>query len=328
MSNKELYDLLEIEPSASPEEIRKAFRNVSKKHHPDRGGDEETFKKINSAYEILNDPQKREIYDKYGKDGLKNSGTVPEDMFSSMFGMLNLNNMFGNFFNQKRKTESTIHKQMVTLENLCTRKVIKLKVTRDRVCECFSEQNSQTCNECQGRGVTIIMRQFGPMIQQIQQNCNRCQGLGKVYNSVNCNKGCKDGILQVPKIFEIHLTPNLENGYKYIFKEEGNQNKGCIAGDFIVLILYEKHPVFEVQNKDLIVNHTISLKEALCGHELFIDHPSGEKIQLRIEEVTTPYTNRFIQKGLTDEGKLEIRYKIDFPDKLDIHQKEIIGSIF
>lgn len=324
---RELYDLLEIEPNSTSDEIKKAFRKAALKHHPDRGGNEETFKKLNSAYEILSDPQKREIYDKHGKDGLKNSGSVPDDILASMFGnMFNFGDVFrfNNVNVVQPKTPSTTHQQKVTLEQLCNRKVIKLKVTRDRVCSCSKNDKAKTCIDCKGQGMKVSFRQFGPMIQQIQQPCNTCNGLGKIYNYCG---NCKEGLISDPKVFEIHLTPELNNGYRYVFKEEGNESKGMIAGDFIVIIVYENHPLFQVHNKDLIYNTTITLKEALCGHTLMIDHPSGEKIKFDILDITTPYTSRFIQKGLTEDGKLEIRYKINFPEKLDNHQKELLTDI-
>lgn len=325
----ELYDLLQISTSSSADDIKKAFRKAALKHHPDRGGNEEMFKKINHAYEILSDPNKKEIYDKYGKDGLKNSGSVPDDMFSSMFGQMfgGMFNPMNNFFNNmaKRKTVSTIHQYKVSLEQLCTKKVIKLKVTRDRVCQCASDSNCKNCDECKGNGVKTLFRQMGPMIQQINQPCSSCKGLGKIYNF--CGK-CKEGLVVDPKVFELQLSPELENGYKFIFKEEGNQDIGCLAGDFVVIMVYEKHPLFEVQGQNLVYTRSITLKEALCGHSLNMNHPSGEMISLDFSQITTPYTVRIIQnKGLTTNGNLEIRYKIEFPEKLDKHQVELFRDL-
>ena len=90
----ELYDILEISPTATQEEIKKAYRKKALVSHPDKGGDPETFKKVNSAYEILSDPEKRELYNRGGKNGLQESGQIPEDMLNAMFG-----NIFQKLFN-------------------------------------------------------------------------------------------------------------------------------------------------------------------------------------------------------------------------------------
>jgi DnaJ family protein A protein 2 len=315
----ELYELLKVNPDASSEDIKKAFRKQALVHHPDRGGDEEMFKKIQNAYEILSEPQKREIYDKQGKNGLKNSG-VSEDILSRMFNMGNIFSMFTNF-NNKTKSSSTIHTLNVSLEKLCTREIIKLKVTRDRICSCTKV--SKDCIECKGQGMKTVMRQFGPFIQQNIQPCDSCTG-GKIYTFCG---NCRRGIIDEPKIFQIHLSPEVNNGFQFQFKEEGNQTINSIPGDFIVIINYEKHPVFEVRGKDLILTKTITLKEALCGHEISLIHPCGELVKINIDEVTTPYTIRYTKKGLSEDGKLEINYKIAFPDKLEKHQLEILADV-
>jgi DnaJ family protein A protein 2 len=326
MSDKELYDILGIQPNASIDEIKKAYRKQSKIHHPDKGGDTEMFKKINSAHEILIDPQKREIYDRHGMAGLKNSGQVPEDVFSSMFGNIfqdagpfgNMFNMFRNVHNVVRKTAPYIHTISVSLEDLCTNKIVKLRVTRDRVCKSCA---GSPCSSCGGKGFSVIIRQFGPMIQQSQQPCGNCEGTGNIYSSCD---SCKNGVTQDAKTFELNLNPELHNGYEFRFENEGNQAKKFEIGDFIVRVNLKEHPVFKTEGRNLIYKHTISLKEALCGHTFEILHPSGELISVSTNQVIDPDTIQIIPKGMTSNSVMKIYYKIEFPKNLSEEQIKVL----
>lgn len=325
----ELYEVLGVEATATQDEIKKAYRKLALQHHPDKGGDPEEFKKLNGAYEILSNPEKRAIYDNSGKTGLRDSGNVSEDILSAMFGNMfgnfgGIGNVFGMFQNVRnaiRKTQPTIYPLNVSLEDLCTRKVSKLKVTRDRLCNCSND--GMSCSECSGQGVKISRRQIGPgMIQQLQTSCQNCRGNGKIYQS--CEK-CQNGIIQDCKVIEIHLTPDMDSGYKYVLQNEGNQMRGFEPGDFIAVIRRKDHPVFQANGKNLIYNKEISLRDALCGrHSFDIIHPSGENISVSTREVIDPETIQILPKGMTDDGIMEIRYRIIFPKSLTPEQNEII----
>jgi DnaJ family protein A protein 2 len=294
--------------------------------HPDKGGDQEAFKKLNGAYEILSDPQKRELYNNRGKNGLSDSGQVPEDVFSAMFGNMFQNfggfgNVFGMFRNAIRKTQPSIYDLHVSLEDLCTRKITKLKVTRDRPCQCSQESN---CAECAGKGMKVSVHQLAPgMFQQVQQPCQNCQGQGKIFQSC---QNCQNGIVQDLKILEINLIPDMDNGYKYVLHNEGNQSRGMEPGDFIAVIHRKEHPVFQANGKNLIYKKEITLKEALCGCSFDIEHPSGEIISVCNREIITPETRQILPKGITTDGSMEIKYKIIFPKSLTPHQTEIINQ--
>jgi DnaJ family protein A protein 2 len=334
-----LYELLGVSPNATQDDIKKAFRKKSLIHHPDKGGDVEIYKQINSAYEVLSDPDKRKLYDEHGENGLRDSGGISEDMLSNMFGnMFSMNGgfpfgggtqqVFQGLFNMYtgNKSELAIHKYKVTLENLCRRRVVKLKLTRDKICKNIDESKIETCNICKGRGVVMEIKKLLPnVIHQVQTKCDVCKGRGKIYPTCDM---CIDGITKEPKIFELHLNPELEDGYKYVFKNEGNQEPGKQPGDFIVILQYEDHPLFKIENKNLLYTHTLTLKEALCGHKLEISHPSGEIISISTDDVTNPDTVETIEnKGLSYEGKFIIKYRVKFPEAIDKKNVDILSKI-
>lgn len=326
----ELYDILGVKPDATESDIKKAYRKKALQHHPDRGGDPEMFKKLSGAYEILSDSDKKNMYDKYGKNGLKNSGQIPDDILSSMFGNLfgSTGGMFGMFQKARniiRKTNPTIHIYHASLEDLCTRKIGKLRLTRKRPCPC-TKDNVKTCEKCKGAGFHTFMRQLAPgMLQQFQGHCQECKGKGKIYSS--CEK-CLNGMVEDQKLFSLHLTPELEEGYKYMFKDEGDQNIDDEPGDFIVVLKYKKHNLFQVENGNL--NHTVklSLKQALCGARLKIPHPSGEIIEKDLREIVSHKDTMEIEgMGLQYGKNLVISFDVKFPEKLSSDQVKILRKI-
>lgn len=326
----ELYDTLKVSVSASHIEIKKAYRKLALQHHPDKGGDADTFKKISAAYEILSDKEKKELYDKHGKNGLERSNTVPHEMFANLFNQSPFNGLF-NMFNNVRKAQekhiSCTHKRVVTLEEICTRRILKIALTRDRLCECQKKLDSRyKCGDCNGNGKIVRTMQLGPMIQQIVQPCMKCQGHGTIARFCG---NCKNGVVETQKIFSVHLTPDIYSGYQYKFSGEGSEVYGKLPGDFIVEIHIQNHPQFVLQNKDLLYTKKITLVEALCGYEDILTHPSGEKIELKFQGVINPNEERMvIAKGINTEGNLRVLHTVIFPKSLTDIQSKQIKEIF
>ena len=319
----EYYRLLDITKNASETEIKKAYRKKALENHPDKGGDPEHFKKINIAYETLSNPEKKMLYD----NGVNENS--PPDLSNILNGLFRnmgsgIPDIFKNMF-QPPKTPPFLYTYKTSLENICKRKIKKLRVSRNIPCPCTN--NSKQCMVCQGKGMKSIPRNLGHnMIQVINSPCNNCSGTGKIF--IFCDD-CKNGIKQSEKTFEIHLSPEIENNYNYIFENQGHHNINMEPGDFIVNIVYEEHPEFKVENKNLIYIKNITLKEALCGFEFEVKHPSGENIVIKTFEITPPNFSRvFKGKGISVNGNLEIRFNIVFPDSLSTEQQEIISKNF
>lgn len=167
VNNSKFYELMGVDKNASMDEIKKAFRKLALKNHPDRGGDKETFQELQNAYEILSDKEKRDVYDKYGEEGLKEGGGGGhggmDDILGQMFGM-------GGRGRQEagpKKMKPVQHPLKVTLEEIYSGKQTKIAVNRERICaKCEGKGGKegavQKCGTCKGRGMVTRMQMLGP----------------------------------------------------------------------------------------------------------------------------------------------------------------------
>lgn len=154
VDTQQLYDVLGVPKEATEQEIKKAFRKATLQHHPDKGGDENTFKELNAAYEVLSNAEKRQLYDKYGLEGVKSGGGMSgmEDIFS-MFGGGGRGGAGGR--KQKRKVKPTEKEIQVTLEDIYAGKMLKIDHNKTILCEdCHGKggEGVQSCKDCNGQG--------------------------------------------------------------------------------------------------------------------------------------------------------------------------------
>eukprot|EP00689_Sawyeria_marylandensis_P003567 EC826024.1.p1 GENE.EC826024.1~~EC826024.1.p1 ORF type:complete len:233 (+),score=124.15 EC826024.1:36-734(+) len=206
--DNKFYDILGVKKEATQDEIRLAYKKLALKFHPDKNLDDknaaEKFKEINAAYEVLKDEKKRELYDKYGEEGLKSGGawaggTDPMDIFSQFFG-------FGgdSFFGGKKGKEGpkhgedVIHGINVSLEDLFNGTTKKIKITRTRNCpKCEGTGATEKdkvvkCKECEGTGRVIKIHQIHPgFVQQVSTICPKCEGQGKTIDKKFICQNCK-----------------------------------------------------------------------------------------------------------------------------------------
>lgn len=186
VDTQELYDALEITKEATEVEIRKAFKRLSLIHHPDRdGGDESKFKEINAAYEVLSNKEKRELYNKYGLEGVKSGGGGMSD-FGDIFDIFGRGG-HGGGKKQKKKVQPTQKEIQVSLEDIYTGKMVKLDHNKTILCEdCHGKggEDVQSCKDCGGRGAVMKTQMIGPnMYTQAQVVCPKCKGQGEVNNN-------------------------------------------------------------------------------------------------------------------------------------------------
>mmetsp|Transcript_12375 Transcript_12375/g.18232 ORF Transcript_12375/g.18232 Transcript_12375/m.18232 type:complete len:433 (-) Transcript_12375:502-1800(-) len=339
VDNSKYYELLGVEKDATDNDIKKAFRKLALKNHPDKGGDPEKFKDITHAYEVLSDPDKRKLYDMHGEEGVKDGGgpsRSADDIFSMFFG--------GGRRGESgpRKGEDLVHPLKVSLEDLYNGKTVKLAINRDKLCdECEGRGGKagaeRMCDVCNGRGVRIQLRQLAPgMVQQLQSTCPECRGKGKMMREKDKCKGpCKGKkVVKERKVLEVHVDKGMRNNQKVTFHGESDEAPGQIPGDIIFVIQEKDHPTFKRKGSDLLMTKHISLVEALCGYTFTFDHLDGRSIKVSppAGQVTKPDSLQMIpHEGMPHhgnpfvKGRLFILFKVDFPDNGSLTDSQIMS---
>lgn len=337
MSNKndDYYALLEITKDASEDDIKKAYKKMALKWHPDRNPNNveqatEMFKNISEAYEVLNNPEKRKVYDQFGKNGLANAngpnggGFSNEDaqsIFEQMMrGMGPFGGMGFNIFQQHqprdegpRKGANVSFDLQVTLKELylgCTKRV---KVNRDVICnkcqgtaiKASSSITDIKCSECKGKGSKVIIQQLGPgFISQQQVQCNPCKGSGEFIPDTDRCEECKGNkVVKTETILDVNIEKGMKDGVKITFQGKSDEYPGRTAGD-VIIVVKEKNP-FEgfrrtADGENLVYRKKITLQEALCGYEFILEHLDGRKLYISCanDVITSESRRKIVGEGM------------------------------
>ncbi|XP_022046286.1 dnaJ homolog subfamily A member 4 [Acanthochromis polyacanthus] len=323
------YDLLGVSPKASPEEIKKAYRKLALKYHPDKNPNEgEKFKHISQAYDVLSDPKKRDLYDQGGEQAIKeggmNGGSNPMDIFNMFFGG-------GGRMQRERKGKNVVHQLSVTLEEMYNGSTRKLGLQKNVICEKCEGYGGkkgtlEKCSTCKGRGVQIKVQQIGPgMIQQTQSMCSDCQGQGEKFSSKDRCKNCNGHkVERKKKILEVHIDKGMKDGQKITFHGEGDQEPGLEPGDVIIVLDQKENPVFKRQEDNLRTTVNLKLVEALCGFKKTIQTLDNRTLIISTQpgEVIKPNDIKSIQnegmpiyKEPYEKGLLIVQFQVEFPEK-------------
>ena len=347
------YDELGVSKTASPEEIKKAFKKLAIIWHPDKNppGNKEKaelkYKQISKAYDVLVNPDKRRIYDQIGEKGLERQdsggggGGGFADMFGSMFGG-GFANMFGGQ-QQQQQRKRTRDKRVVinlTVADMMNGTKRQIQYSRHIICPgCKGlgtpeRSNISICTGCNGQGKTIRTVQMGPMITQTYSICNQCGGNGKKvkhgFECIAC-KGAKTMVTEEKILIEI--PPSSSHGETVVFKGKSDQIVDGEAGDVVASFTYNKTGnIYRVGN-NLHYNCDVFLKNALTGTKMIFDHPDGNSIVLEYNKIIHPNSVKKIDglgfpvKGTLEKGSLNVTFNVVFPTELNQSQKENIKEI-
>lgn len=313
----------QIEKTADDKEIKKAYRKLAVKHHPDKGGDEHKFKEISAAYEVLSDKEKRAKYDKFGLEGISEDGGGGgghEDLFSMFFGG---GRGGGGRSSGPRKGEAVNHPLKVSLEDLYNGKTAKIAINRQVIVG-----ESKMCTACDGQGVVVELRQIAlGMVQQLQRRCTECGGQGY------CAERRKER-----KILEVLVEKGMKHNAKIVFRGMGDEKPNIEAGDVNFVIQEKEHEVFKRKGADLLITKTLSLNEALCGFEWIVKHLDGREIAIKSKpgEVIKPEASSshpFVKivpnEGMPShgnpfvKGNLYVLFRVEFPSDGELSAKAV-----
>lgn len=330
------YEILGVSKSASQDELKKAYKKAAIKNHPDKGGDPEKFKELAHAYDVLCDPEKREIYDQYGEDALKEGmggggpAHNPFDIFESFFGGGAFGGGSSSRGRRQKHGEDVVHTLKVSLEDLYNGTSKKLSLSRNALCQKCKGKGSKSgvsgrCYGCQGTGMKITTRQIGlGMIQQMQHVCPECRGTGEVISDRDKCPQCKGNkVTQEKKVLEVHVEKGMQHGQKITFEGQADEAPDTITGDIVFVLQLKEHPKFKRKFDDLYVEHTLNLTEALCGFQFALTHLDGRQLLIKSNpgEIIKPGQSKAINdEGMPHHqrpfmrGRLYIHFNVEFPD--------------
>jgi len=356
VKDTEYYDILGIKPDASESDIKKAYRKLAVKEHPDKNPsnlEEATkkFQKISEAFNVLGDPKKREIYDENGKDGIEgnNGGVNPFDIFKDIFS--NSNSPFGAFHErmtrQKPKPPPTKHKLNISLADLYNGKEFDINLKQQITCNKCEGKGTpnidaiKRCSVCNGKGSVSKIKQIAQgMLQQYVQQCEKCKGKGKVIEDKKdlCN-GCNgERVLKVNKVHKVEIKKGMNFGMTLLFRNKGDEYPDLDeAGDLMILIEQkeeDKKTVLKRHQNNLYTTIDLSLLDALCGFETSIKQLDGRDILIKhIGKIIQPFDiMKITGEGMpimntNNMGDLIIRFNVVLPRTLDNSRKDILRKV-
>ena len=287
VNTTELYEVLGVEKDAEQKAIKRAYHKIAMKEHPDRGtprmlgsvclvvtlltlavslpgGDAEKFKKAQQAYEILGKPEKRKLYDQGGLEAVERGESRKNT--------------------RRDRTRDVVRPLPCTLEEVYNGKTRRFAIHRTVLCGactgsgCKSGKSEIHCDTCNGRGVRVVIRRMGPMIQQMQMACDDCRGEGTSIAAEDrcpsCN-GNKLSSARQRKVVEVAIEKGMKDNEKITLRGMADEAPGKEAGDLVFVLQMQKHAVFKRRGADLYMDKDITLLEALTGVKFVLEHMDG-----------------------------------------------------
>lgn len=337
---EDFYKLLGISRKATNKEIKKAYRQMSLKFHPDKNKEEgaaDKFAEINRAYEALMDDDKRSIYDRQGEEGLKQheareaggGGGGGFDPFSEFFGN------FGGGRQRREQEQTTPNVDIpleLSLEEMYSGAIYEVTYIRQVLCLKW-EMCMKTNQACQGPGISVKRQQIAPgFVQQVQQRDERCVARGKMWLS-SCSE-CKSQTEAEKINLTIDAFKGIRNGEAITFEDVADEKPGYKPGDLNFVIVEKDHPDYHREGDNLYMTMAIPLVDALTGFTLTLEKLDGEKFNVTIDDIIEcDEVSRVPGKGMPRRsgrgfGDLFITFEVEFPEAISPSQKKKLREIF
>ena len=369
IQSDDYYEILGVKKTDTEDDIMKTFKKLAKKWHPDKNTNQTdiatyNMTKILEAKDVLTDPEKRQIYDKYGKKGLEDIGhqgmdqeqmnDILREMMGGMGGMFGgMDNMFNN---SGEDDEIPDVKTMVdlTLEELYNGKTIKGDVKRASLCpKCngygSSDGKDHTCDKCNGNGRITKIVQMGPFMQQTQETCDKCKGSGHNKEFIKCD-ACDGSCVSFENYnYTQHIPPGAYVKYKVTMEQEGNeipknkQKNGMSRTDLHIYVNELPHETFKhmfsIENNkidpaNLLIEREITLAESLCGFQMAIPFFNDNTVYVSCNKIIKDNDIVIVKgKGMPkinesgEYGDMYIKLSIKYPDDINSNTKTRIWQL-
>ncbi len=344
---EDYYDILGVSKNASKEDVKKAYRKLAHKHHPDKGGDEAKFKKVNEAYQVLSNDKKREQYDMFGKAGPSSGfggfsggggfsssdfGFDVGDIFEEMFGFGNRSGRSS----RRRSGEDIKIDISIPLSKVMTGEERTVSILKFVPCKACSSSgvakgySKKRCPQCGGSG--RVTKTVMGMIST-STVCPSCKGEGEVPEK-NCPSCKGEGRVKEKETIQFSVPAGISSGQTIRISGKGNVGvRGSEPGDLLVEVTVEKHNFFTPRGEDLYCSVDISYTDAVLGGSINFSLLTGKNIALKIPAGTFPgKIIRLSGKGLPrlsgyGQGDLYVQVNINVPKKLTKKQKLLLENL-
>ncbi len=349
MSKRDYYEILGVAKNANEEEVKKAYRKLAIKYHPDKNkGDkaaEEMFKEATEAYEVLRDPKKRQTYDQFGHAGLAGMGQGAAggfSDFSDIFG--DLGDIFEGFFgggSRSSRRQGIRHGADVRLdveidlEDTLNGREKKIEIVRRESCDsCHGTGvegggQSEICPMCGGSGQVRQTQGFF----SISSTCPRCGGEGRII-SKPCKKCNGSGLEKKKRVVNIKIPPGMESGSRLKISGEGEAApQNGVNGDLYVVVHVKSHVIFERQGNDIICDVRITIPQAVLGADIDVPTLDEKTVRMKIPAGTQSGKifrikgNGIPYLGSANRGDQLVRVVIDIPVKLTAKQRTLMEEL-
>ena len=354
---RDYYEVLGVSKGASEDELKKAYRKLAKKYHPDLNpGDkaaEASFKEVNEAYEVLSDKDKRARYDQFGHAGVDpnfnpGGGFGGFGGFTDM-GDIDLGDLFGSFFgggfgggggsrrNAPQKGETVRAGVTITFEEAafgCEKEVTVSRTEQCDVCKgtgCAPGTTAEVCPDCHGSGTVRIQRGGGGFSFSTTTSCPKCRGTGKIIHQP-CKTCGGGGTVRKQKKLAVTIPAGIDDGQAVSLRGQGGAGRnGGPAGDLLIGVTVKPHPIFRREGTSVYMDQPVSFVQAALGAELEIPTLDG-KVKWTLPEGTQPGTTfRLNGKGIPGlggrgRGNQYVTVKVQVPTNLNKEQKEALRA--
>lgn len=347
----DLYELLDLPRDADGDQIKRAYRRKAREHHPDAGGDEEAFKAVTHAYQVLSDPNRRARYDRFGDDGTTN-GRAQDPFGFGASGFGGIDEVIDAFFGQSagfRGSSTRGRRQQpgrdvlvvveLTLEEVVTGAARDVEVDVPRACATCDGSGSRdgagptSCTTCGGAGQVqrVVRTAFGQLATAAP--CGACQGTGRTVGDP-CPDCRGEGRRATSRTLRVDVPAGLEDGDRIPVRGEGEAGRnGAPAGDLYVQVRVSPHALFERDGRDLAAEVSVPMTQAALGGSLTVPTLDGDDVEVPVPAGTQPGDVLTVRRaglpvrGGGRRGDLHLVVRVEVPTGLDGTQRELLEQL-